>query len=223
MCVGLRIEKRLASIAASRTPHTATGKDVVVERPVVLPTDVWAKVFSMLSRSDFSAADWPDPQLEFDEAFASVNSIFFTACQDGRVADVARLLSHPGVQVNAAKKDGTTPLLVACQHGHTSVVGILLEHGADANCTARNGATPLGMSCIHGWSSVAQLLVCHGANTSTRFQGRTPAALARTCGYPSLLTWARQCNNFTPLHWVCLSRSTRAVVRALRGDSGVNL
>tara|TARA_B110000208_G_scaffold177829_1_gene225324 strand:+ start:98 stop:1249 length:1152 start_codon:yes stop_codon:yes gene_type:complete len=48
-------------------------------------------------------------------------------CQYGRVDDVRPLLAPPGIQLNQARDDGVTPLIIACSNGHTDVVRLLLD------------------------------------------------------------------------------------------------
>jgi len=44
--------------------------------------------------------------------------------------------------VNICKEDGTTPLYVACEVGHTDVVRLLLENKADPHIYRNDGKSP---------------------------------------------------------------------------------
>ena len=59
----------------------------------------------------------------------------------------------------ALQADGTTPLFVACQKGHVTVVTALLDHGA---------STALATVCAKPWATSAQrnlsLVGSHGNN-----------------------------------------------------------
>ena len=49
------------------------------------------------------------------------------ACLQGHV-DAARLLLDNGAEVDPATKKGTTPLAIAEERGHSSIVALLEEH-----------------------------------------------------------------------------------------------
>ncbi len=54
------------------------------------------------------------------------------AARSSDVAAVKSLLDK-GADVNPKDKDGATPLMVAVQQGHLTVVNVLLARGADVN------------------------------------------------------------------------------------------
>ena len=57
---------------------------------------------------------------------------------------VELLLKADGVDVNKGIEDGTTPLYIAAQEGHPSVVELLLKaDGVDVNKAREDGDTPL--------------------------------------------------------------------------------
>lgn len=54
-----------------------------------------------------------------------------------------------------AKRNGTTPLHIACLNGNVACAQLLLERGADVEHANRLGATPLGLAACRGqvaWS-----------------------------------------------------------------------
>ena len=70
------------------------------------------------------------------------------------------------IDVNQATKNDATPLLIACENGHTEVVTRLLAHpGVDVNLawTAPNGTryTPLSKATEKGHTDIATLLRDH--------------------------------------------------------------
>jgi ankyrin repeat protein len=67
------------------------------------------------------------------------------------------------------RPDGVTPLFMASQKGHTSVVNVLLRHGADPNLANHDGTTPLFMASQNGHTklgrtSVVDVLLRHGTD-----------------------------------------------------------
>ena len=54
----------------------------------------------------------------------------YIASQEGHV-DVVRVLVEHGADMNKARNDGATPLIVASRVGHLEVVRVLVEQGAD--------------------------------------------------------------------------------------------
>ena len=78
--------------------------------------------------------------------------------------EVARLLIDKGAEVDKAKDDGATPLLIACWNGHLDVVGLLLDKGADVDKATDRGVTPLFIACESGKFEVARMLIEAGAD-----------------------------------------------------------
>ena len=101
-------------------------------------------------------------------------------------------LSH----VNRANKNGTTPLAIAKQQGHSAVVALLEEHldlrfplhaalsngdveamtqlldGGAEVAAKRDGATPLLVACEHGHVDAARLVLDKGAEVDRAAIGR---------------------------------------------------
>ena len=67
--------------------------------------------------------------------------------------------------VNAARDDGTTPLYIACQGGHTATVEVLLAAGAtvDAPIDEAGVQTSLRVASELGHASIVEVLLQHGA------------------------------------------------------------
>jgi ankyrin repeat protein len=66
--------------------------------------------------------------------------------------------------INYQRPDGVTPVYMASQNGHTSVVDVLLRHGADPNLANHDGFTPLCIASQNGHTSVVDVLLRHGAD-----------------------------------------------------------
>jgi len=99
---------------------------------------------------------------------------------------VLAMLEAGQVDINEeADEDGSTPLLVAAQAGHASIVKILCEHGADVDKTADDNASPLIVAAMKGHLEVVETLCRVGAaKDKQRADGATPLFLAaqRGCG-----------------------------------------
>lgn len=65
---------------------------------------------------------------------------------------------------------GSTPLHVAAQQGHSSVVQVLLQAGAKCGISANGGLTPLHNACSSGDAATVSALVKAGANRSAADQ-----------------------------------------------------
>ena len=60
------------------------------------------------------------------------------------------LILDGGAEVDA-KKDGTTPLFVACENGHVGVARLLLDKGAAVDRANRWGRTPRLPERLRSW------------------------------------------------------------------------
>ncbi|KAH9186767.1 hypothetical protein AeNC1_011261 [Aphanomyces euteiches] len=94
---------------------------------------------------------------------------------------VARLLSIPELDVNAASLKGQTAIMEACQHGWASAVQLLLDHpNIDLHLKDENGETALFKACARGQlDSLVALLGHHDINVNaTDADGRTALLVA---------------------------------------------
>ncbi len=67
----------------------------------------------------------------------------------------------------AKTEDGSTPLFIACQDGHDSIVEALLGHKADVNkASTDDGSTALYAACEEGHVSIVEALLGHKADVS---------------------------------------------------------
>lgn len=112
--------------------------------------------------------------------------IFFEACADGEVEDVAFYIVC-GDDVNARNDTGFTPLHIACFNGHMSVVKLLVENGAKINAQTNALLTALHCAVIPGHAHIAHYLLNAGADPDMRTVfGRT--ALDMACGHENYVT-----------------------------------
>jgi len=64
-------------------------------------------------------------------------------------------------------EDGSTPLYIACQNGHNSVVEMLLKKGVNIEVAIVDGSTPLHIACKNGHHEVVQILLENKSNIET--------------------------------------------------------
>lgn len=86
------------------------------------------------------------------------------AAREGR-EDIVQLLLDAGANINlSSKKDGDTPLIIACSEGHVKVAQKLIAAGASVNGPNTGGWTPLLYAAYYGHKEVVELLLAEGAN-----------------------------------------------------------
>lgn len=71
----------------------------------------------------------------------SPNNLLCAAAEKGQIGMMKEALKEMGAKVDARRKDGMTPLFLACYGGHTACVKLLLENGASVR-----GETPVSES-----------------------------------------------------------------------------
>ena len=84
--------------------------------------------------------------------------------------------------VDAPNKDGTTPLCIAAQNGHTAAIELLLAAKAGVDTPKKDGATPLNIAAFQGHLDVVRLLLLGGADPTKEWRGQTPLASAEKKG-----------------------------------------
>ena len=69
--------------------------------------------------------------------------------------------------MNLCQETGTSPLFIACQEGHDSIVQHLLNNGADVDLCIMKGDNPLRIARQKGYESIEQILLKNVANEKT--------------------------------------------------------
>uniref|UniRef100_T1JIZ8 BRCT domain-containing protein n=1 Tax=Strigamia maritima TaxID=126957 RepID=T1JIZ8_STRMM len=117
-----------------------------------------------------------------------------TACIHNRVETVRKLLSHPGIDVNAVDNAGWAPLHEACNRGNIDCVRQLLgsETTPRVDVMAKNvdGITPLHDAVMNDHFEIARLLLDHGGRVlldQIDNADRSPIDLAVSSAMSSLL------------------------------------
>ena len=78
------------------------------------------------------------------------------------------LLLKAGADVNAAPRNGCTPLYKAAERGSEACVSLLLKAGADVNAAPRDGCTPLYKAAEKSSEACVSLLLEAGADADAR-------------------------------------------------------
>jgi hypothetical protein len=104
---------------------------------------------------------------------------FLKAIVEGNYADIEiRLKASPGLFL-CCDVHGNTPLHLAAEGGHESVVQLLLNHRANVNAKNQHGNTPLHVAAERDHEPVVQLLISHKASVGAKNQrGDTPLYVA---------------------------------------------
>ena len=89
-----------------------------------------------------------------------------------------RCLVESGADVNARTIIENTPLMVACYHGHLSVVTYLIEKGAFMDLQNKDGNTALHDAAEGGHLEIVSELLALGASQLPNNQGLTPLLYA---------------------------------------------
>ena len=69
-----------------------------------------------------------------------------------------------GAAVNRANADGSTALLFAAMHGHTTTAEALLREGADVDLSDNKNRSPLMWACHGAHRPVVEVLLRYGAD-----------------------------------------------------------
>nr|XP_058930356.1 cortactin-binding protein 2 isoform X2 [Kogia breviceps] len=121
---------------------------------------------------------------------SSINPVSASSCRAGAsdsllvtASDCVRLLLNAEAQVNAADKNGFTPLCAAAAQGHFKCVELLIAYDANINHAADGGQTPLYLACKNGNKECIKLLLEAGTDRSVKTRdGWTPVHAAVDTG-----------------------------------------
>ncbi len=135
-----------------------------------------------------------------------------------------RCLVEAGADLQAAHRDGFTPLHLAAQNGHLEAVTTLVSFGADVHASVSEGYVSLFLAAIEGHAEVVRKLVASGADLqATTSDGTTPLMAAAQMGHVELVRemldagadlCAAAAEGHTTLHYAVQGGQTE-VVRAL--------
>jgi ankyrin repeat protein/WD40 repeat protein len=111
----------------------------------------------------------------------------FAASELGH-AEVARCLLINGVDANAQRSDGETPLAIAIENGHLEIARILLAAGADSNAYIGPGRTAISIALSREFADLALALheSTYGASPGSKILPACPIRLL--CEIPARVT-----------------------------------
>jgi len=96
-----------------------------------------------------------------------------------QAADLVKSAVGKGADINAADKEGCTPLILAVKSNDGQIANFLLEKGADADSRDNYGFTPLLWSLYCGFTDLAKALIEKGAGVNVADNnGKTPLMLS---------------------------------------------
>lgn len=127
--------------------------------------------------------------LAFGAAVDAMNnendSALSVAAEHGHATLVQLLVRRYHATVYSVNKAGFTPLHLAAQNNHPSVVRTLCVHGADVDAVTLIGATPLFLAAQEGSIHVERILLSYGADTNIKRNddGATALWMAARNGY----------------------------------------
>jgi hypothetical protein len=119
---------------------------------------------------------------------ADTSDDLLAAAAKGDAARIQALLKQ-GANIEAADKNGRTPLMIAAQHGHTAAVSALLAAGAKPDARDRSGLTAYAVALFdpagHGsHDAVLQALPKPPRLRLSAIAGWSPARLVSSCFQP---------------------------------------
>ena len=129
-------------------------------------------------------ADFLVVRMDFQTSEVATNAAFISACKEGSVTEVDRLLHAPQNPDIRDEENNCTGTHWAARNGHLDVVRLLLEAGADKHAVMRYRATALHVAAQNGHLDVVRLLLAAGADKDAEMQaGRTALHLAAHQGH----------------------------------------
>jgi ankyrin repeat protein len=117
-------------------------------------------------------------------------TLLHVASDKGHEKLLAKLLAHPGIDINAKDNYGYTALVLASDRGYQKIVSKLLAYpGIDINYKSQYGYTALGLSCINGRNNTVETLLADPRieKNGPSQKGSTPLILAAMYGHSKIV------------------------------------
>lgn len=111
----------------------------------------------------------------------------FHICLNGSLGLLRLVAQLPGIDINLADNEGSTPLMIAAQAGHADVLEFLIDSFRDSLIIDQrnmSGMTALMKAALQGRIQCVKLLLDSGANPHLRDPARNQSSLewAKLCG-----------------------------------------
>ncbi|CAG2184945.1 unnamed protein product [Mytilus edulis] len=118
----------------------------------------------------------------------NIDDTFFEKSLHRNIGHLLDRLFYLNVDVNKCRKDGASPLFVACQEGNLEIATELLERHAVVNQQLSDGATPLFIACQNGHLPIVELLLQAGADVDRRTRaGSSPIIVSSLMGHKHIV------------------------------------
>ena len=119
-----------------------------------------------------------------DELKGENGDSLLTIAADRAQLEMVELLVQRNAEINKASKDGSTPLLRACECGAADIVRILVDHGAKVDVLSEElQVTPVHFAARHCGLNTVSFLRSHGGDLHARSKnGWTPLHYASQTG-----------------------------------------
>ncbi|XP_071178364.1 uncharacterized protein [Mytilus edulis] len=153
-------------------------------------------------------------------------------CFIGDIELVTWCLRHCTSNVNHCRKDGVSPLVIACKNGHTEVVQMLINNKADINKCRDTGGSPLFVACQEGHTEVIQMLINNKADINKCMDdGASPLFIACQEGHTELVQMLinnkadiNKCRDTggSPLFMACQKGHTEVVQMLINNKADIN-
>jgi ankyrin repeat protein len=104
-----------------------------------------------------------------------------SAIKQGDILRVRELLEH-GADADMRYSRGWTPLMLAADTGHTTIIELLLSRGADVNATNEFGCSALAYAALEGRVGAIRVLLRAGASVAVSPHGVSLLQFAKSGG-----------------------------------------
>ena len=126
----------------------------------------------------------PEPKALTAGTVKNVNEELLDLCASGSREEILALIED-GANVNTARHDKTTPLMIACGNNNIEAVNLLIHLGADVNSADDKGRTALMTASRYCGADAVSMLIGNGAKVNMQdAEGVTALMFASRWGTP---------------------------------------